>query len=198
MYIPSEDSYFIGSKIERYKGKNALEIGTGSGLLLEILSKNFETVIGTDIHLGSLIYSSEKSSKKIMMVCCDVVSALCNIEYDLIVSNPPYLNSMTLNPDVAISGGISGIEVAIRFVNSSINLLAYTGKFVILLSDSADLGKFFAFLNSKNLSFTQIGSKKLFFEILYVVEISKKLESLANRENKNMGELINTRGNLWI
>jgi methylase of polypeptide subunit release factors len=192
LYIPSEDSYFIGSKIERYKGKNALEIGTGSGLLLEILSKNFETVIGTDIHLGSLIYSSERSSKKIMMVCCDVVSALRNIEFDLIVSNPPYLNSVTLNPDVAVCGGISGIEVPIRFINSSINLLSYTGKFVILLSDSADFRKFFAFLYSKNLSFTQIGSKKLFFEKLYVVEIRKKIESLAIRENNNKRGLINT------
>ena len=174
MYIPSEDSYFISSTIERYKGKNALEIGTGSGFLLEILSKNFETVIGTDIHLASLIYASKRSSKKIMMVCCDVIPAFCNLEFDLIVSNPPYLNSMTSNPDAAICGGVSGIEVTIRFVNSSINLLSLMGKFVVLLSDSVDLTKFFSFLNSKNLNFVQIGSKKLFFETLYVVEITKK------------------------
>src|SRR5262245_58881219 len=146
----------MGSTIKRYKGKNALESGTGSGLLLELLSKNFQTVVGTDIHLASLIYASKRSGKKIMMVCCDVVSALCNLEFDLIVSNPPYLNSMTLNPDTAICGGIYGIEVTIRFVNSSINLLSHMGKFVVLLSDSADLTKFFAFLHSKHLNFVQI------------------------------------------
>ena len=172
MYIPSDDSFFIANAIKGYKGKNALEIGVGSGLLLEILLRNFETVMGTDIHLGSLIYSSRRLDKKIMILCCDAASALNNVEFDLIVSNPPYLHSLDLTPDLAVCGGSSGVEVPIRFVNSSIDMLSCSGKAVILLSDCADLKKFYGFLISKKLKFKQIGSKRLFFEKLLIVEIT--------------------------
>ena len=38
-YPPSEDTFFLDENIENEKGKNALDIGSGSGYLTKLLRK---------------------------------------------------------------------------------------------------------------------------------------------------------------
>ncbi len=66
-YAPAEDTYFLEDNLVNEKGKNALDIGTGSGYLTRTLSQNFSQVIGTDIDFNSLINQSKKikSSKRL-------------------------------------------------------------------------------------------------------------------------------------
>jgi len=40
-YPPSEDTFFLADNIEDEKGISALDIGTGSGFLADLLSKIF-------------------------------------------------------------------------------------------------------------------------------------------------------------
>ena len=69
--LPSDDSFQLARSIKCYRGKSALEIGVGSGIVLKVLRENFKIVAGTDIDFASLIYCKENLSKEIMVACCD-------------------------------------------------------------------------------------------------------------------------------
>jgi release factor glutamine methyltransferase len=93
MYTPSDDTFLLADCIRQYYGGRALEIGVGSGLLLNILEKNFAYVAGSDIDLQALQHCKQQktTSANVLLVCCDAGSAFGIGKFDLIVSNPPYL-----------------------------------------------------------------------------------------------------------
>jgi release factor glutamine methyltransferase len=93
MYAPSDDTFLLADCIRQYSGRRALEIGVGSGLLLDILEKNFAYVAGSDIDLQALQHCKQQKipSAHVLLVCCDAGSAFGTGKFDLIVSNPPYL-----------------------------------------------------------------------------------------------------------
>ena len=62
-------------------------------------------------------------------------------KYDLVISNPPYINSVDLNrlddevkfyePKLALYGGITGFEEIKKFIKRSYKILKYNGKLII-------------------------------------------------------------------
>ncbi|MFB5609574.1 MAG: methyltransferase domain-containing protein, partial [Nitrosarchaeum sp.] len=86
-YPPSEDTFFVADYLEKEKGLAALDVGSGSGYLTKLLSKNFTFVVGTDINF--VVLKNQTYSTK-NLVCCNGSDAL-NLEFDLIVCNLPYL-----------------------------------------------------------------------------------------------------------
>jgi release factor glutamine methyltransferase len=172
MYIPSEDSFFLAEYAKHYCGDFALEIGAGSGIILNALSQNFNTVVGTDIDYRSLHYYKNNLPKNTMLLCCDAASAV-SIKFDFIVSNPPYLPDLNkTNHDSTIDGGPTGIEYTLHFVRSAISVLQRQGKMLTItssLSFTSELDKLIIELNLKK---RIIKERKIFFETLSLVEIS--------------------------
>ena len=176
-YIPSDDTFLLADCIRQYSGRWALEIGVGSGLLLSILEKNFDYVAGSDIDLRALQYSKQRSSKRVLLVCCDAASAFfcCTGKFDLIVSNPPYLPDDYHVRDLTVHGGPKGIETTIHFVNSALPLLARDGKMLLVISshsDSSALDNVVEKNNKKKLHKKVVGEKRLFYETLSIVQLS--------------------------
>lgn len=172
-YQPSDDTYLMLDSLARYRGKSALEIGVGSGIILNELCKRFSVVVGTDIDPDTLSFCNQSNGMEAELVCCDGVKALASSQkYDLIVSNPPYLpfddNDIC---DRTICGGITGSEIAIEFIKSAINLLSYHGAILILLSTLSNLPQFYKEVASLGVFRRTISKKKLFFESLSVEEI---------------------------
>lgn len=174
MYIPAEDSYLLVETVERYSGKKVLEVGVGSGIITKELSKNFEVVIGTDSNLDPVIFAKGSLSRKTHLICCNMCDTIRS-KFDLIVSNPPYLRDLRIDheKDTTIDGGSSGIEWSIRFLKVAASLLKRSGKILILASSMSDLQNLHYFLSISGLKFKQVNKKKLFFEILLVLEITK-------------------------
>lgn len=172
MYLPSDDSFFLSNICNNYHGQFALEIGTSSGTIFRELSKNFSIVIGTDIDFNSL-KQSLMMSKNDRLICCDAATALHNIKFDLIVSNPPYLPNAMNHTDKTVDGGPEGIEVSIHFLTSAIDKLNYNGKILILVSSLSDKGKLEQFISKNNLTKKQIAQNDLFYETLQIIELSK-------------------------
>lgn len=172
MYLPSEDSFLLAKAVKGYTGKSALEIGVGSGVVLQVLHENFQIVAGTDIDFASLKYCKENLSNDIMLACCDAASTFRH-KFDLIVTNPPYLpledNEMK---DSAIHGNSDGIETTLNFVESAIPVLADNGKMLIIISSLSNDTKIDEFLVQMKLKRRTISKKKLFFERLTTLEIS--------------------------
>ncbi len=176
MYTPSDDTFLLADSLRQYNGWRALEIGVGSGLLLNILEENFIYVVGSDIDLRSLQHCKQQraSSSNVLLVCCDAGSAFGSNKFDLIVSNPPYLpNDEDSNMvDPTVYGGPAGIEATVHFVNSALPLLAKDGKMLVVISSLADASNFERMIVKNNIQKKIVKEKRLFYETLSVVELS--------------------------
>jgi release factor glutamine methyltransferase len=177
MYAPSDDTFLLADCIRQYSGRRALEIGVGSGLLLDILEKNFAYVAGSDIDLQALQHCKQQKipSAHVLLVCCDAGSAFGTGKFDLIVSNPPYLpndddNNNILDPTV--HGGPTGIEVTVHFINSALPLLAGDGKLLIVISSFANSSALDKVILENNMHKKVVKEKRLFYETLSIVELS--------------------------
>jgi len=177
MYAPSDDTFLLADCIRQYSGRRALEIGVGSGLLLDILEKNFAYVAGSDIDLQALQHCKQQKipSAHVLLVCCDAGSAFGIGKFDLIVSNPPYLpndndNNNILDPTV--HGGPTGIEVTVHFINSALPLLAGDGKLLIVISSFANSSALDKVVLENNMRKKVVKEKRLFYETLSIVELS--------------------------
>ncbi len=176
MYAPSDDTFLLADCIRQYKGRRALEIGIGSGLLLDILEKNFAFVAGSDIDLRALQHCKQKkaSSADLLLVCCDAASAFGIGKFDLIISNPPYLpNDEEENIlDPTVHGGPTGIEATVHFINSALPLLAADGKLLIVISSFANSSALDKVVLENNMHKKIVKEKRLFYETLSIIELS--------------------------
>ena len=167
-YPPSEDTYFLEDNLVNEKGQYALDIGTGSGYLTRILSRNFLQVIGTDIDFYSLTNQNKKAKNRI---CCDAAEALC-CKFDLIICNMPYLQSDEIL-DRKVDGGKEGVEVPLKIIKSSIPCLNDSGKMLFVTSSLSNYEKLIEESEKLGLDCRIVARKKLFFEELLIVEAKR-------------------------
>ena len=167
--------YLLAEAVKEYSGKRALEIGVGSGIVLEELQKNFELVVGTDLQLQSLRYARLNIlSRNILTICCNM-GAPIRSKFDLIVSNPPYLPdlSVKIQKDLPVDGGLTGIEWSIKFLELSLPKLEPTGKILLLLSSFSNIEKLEFFVQKRKFAKKKVNQRKLFYETIKVFELSR-------------------------
>ena len=164
-YPPSEDTFFIVDNIENEKGNFALDVGSGSGYLTQLLCKNFSFVVGTDINFNVLKNQTYKTNN---IVCCNGSDAL-KIKFDFIVCNLPYLATDTII-DIATDGGEEGFEIPKKIFDSVINNMAENGKFIFITSSLSNYQKLIEYAQKLGLKTRIMAKKKLFFEELILVE----------------------------
>ncbi len=124
--------------------KNILDIGTGSGCIAISLIKERPNLRITAIDKSKkAIKVAEKNAemhqvgKKVNFINIDV-DKYCSNKYDYIISNPPYIKNseflsldkdVKLNePNLALSGGSSGLEILFKIINRCKILLKFNGK----------------------------------------------------------------------
>ena len=146
-------------------GRAALDVGTGSGYLANILQERFETVVATDIDLGVLAGQTYPAR---MRVCCHGASALRG-PFDLAVCNPPYLDADPV-VDAATDGGPGGFEVPASMIRTAAPLLRPGGKLLFVSSSLSDYGRLVGLCSKLGMSASVARRKRLFFEELVVVE----------------------------
>ena len=167
-YSPSEDTIFFANYIEDEKGNNALDIGTGSDYLAQVLLANFNHVVATDIS-----YNSIKKAHAVIdnCVCCNAADALC-IDFDLVICNMPYLPSDEI-VDETVDGLHEGLEVPCRIIKAAKNVLKKNGKMIFLTSSLANYKKLLKLTESLGFQVKIVATKKIFFEELILVEAIK-------------------------
>ena len=167
-YKPAEDTLFISDYLKNEKGTSALDIGTGSGFLAQVLSENFKLVMATDID-----FSASKKAHEVIenCVCCNAADAV-NKNFDLIVCNLPYLPSNELL-DPTVDGLKEGVEIPYVIIKSASQRIRKGGKLVILTSSLANHTKLIEIIKSQGFDVRVAGKKKLFFEELILLECIK-------------------------
>lgn len=169
VYQPSEDTSTLARALRGYGGESCLELGFGSGAILQALVPRFRMVVGTDI---LSVAQAAFAKGEVEVVLADRATCFRNMSFDLVTFNPPYLPSENVQ-DTAVDGGKGGIEVPISFLREALRVVKPNGKVVLLLSDEGDIEGFREFCESEGLVVRQVASAGVFFENLLVFEISR-------------------------
>ena len=149
--IPRPDTELIIEqilKLTKHKSKiNILDIGVGSGCILLTILKERKNFYGTGIDISKkCINISNKNAKNLKVELRTRfyktdVDKFDQGKYDLIVSNPPYINKYILKylekdvinfePKLALDGGIDGLSEIRKVIKKSSELIKKNGKFIL-------------------------------------------------------------------
>jgi release factor glutamine methyltransferase len=149
--IPRPDTELIIEQIlslTKNKNKmNILDIGVGSGCILLTILKERKNFYGTGIDISKNCLNISKINAKNLNV--DVrtkfyksdVDKFTQGKYDLIVSNPPYIDKYNLRylekdvvnfePKLALDGGLDGLSEIRKVIKKSSELIKKNGKFIL-------------------------------------------------------------------
>ena len=147
--IPRPDSEHLVEQtlriIKKNQSKRILDVGVGSGCLsISILKERiFCKCDAIDLSKNALKLAEinanlHQLSHRIKFYKRDVDN-FYNDKYDLIISNPPYINkhkikyldSIIYEPRIALDGGLDGLEVIRKVISKSKYLLKINGKLIL-------------------------------------------------------------------
>ena len=149
--IPRPDSELIIEQVLKIYSKDVqlqiLDIGTGSGCILLSILKERSNFYGTGIDISKKSINVSKFNAKQLNLTNRVkffhssVDNFNNGKYDMIVSNPPYIEQLSLKylekdvvnfePKLALSGGFDGFSKIRKVINKTNNLIKKNGKFIL-------------------------------------------------------------------
>ncbi len=144
-----ETELLVENLIKNYKNKNIslLDVGTGSGcIIISLLSElSKSNGVGIDISSSALKIAKKnamlhKVENKIKFYNKSIVN-LYNCKFDLIVSNPPYIDTKNIKnldddikkyePLIALNGGNDGLDVIKKVIYKAKEILKINGKLAI-------------------------------------------------------------------
>ena len=149
--IPRPDSEIIieeALKIMERKDKGfILDIGTGSGCLVISLAKERQNFFYSAIDISKKAIKVAKINAKMHQLENRIkfyqscVDNFFKGKYDLIISNPPYINKLKLKnldkdifgfePLIALEGGLDGSSILNKVIKKSSSLLKVGGKLIL-------------------------------------------------------------------
>ena len=149
--IPRPDSELIIEQVLKIYSKDdqlqILDIGTGSGCILLSILKERSNFYGTGIDISKKSINVSKFNAKQLNLTNRVkffhssVDNFNNGKYDIIVSNPPYIEQLSLKylerdvvnfePKLALSGGFDGFSKIKKVINKASILIKKNGKFIL-------------------------------------------------------------------
>jgi release factor glutamine methyltransferase len=149
--IPRPDTELIVEQVLKIYSNDAklqvLDIGTGSGCILLSILKERPNVNGTGIDISKKSINVSKFNAKQLNLTNRVKffhSSVDNFKigkYDLIVSNPPYIELLNLKylekdivnfePKLALSGGLDGFSKIRKVINRAKTLIKKNGKLIL-------------------------------------------------------------------
>ena len=149
--IPRPDTELIIEEVLKIYSKNThlqvLDIGTGSGCILLSILNERKYFHGTGIDISKKSINVSKFNAKKLNLENRVKffhSSVDNFtlgKYDLIVSNPPYIELVNLKylekdivnfePKLALSGGFDGFSKIRKVINKANYLIKKNGKFIL-------------------------------------------------------------------
>ena len=149
--IPRPDTEILIEEILCNSTKNqklsVLDIGTGSGCIIVSILKDRPNFKGTAIDICRKALNVAKYNAKIHQLENRIKFYKSSVDnffkgkYDLIISNPPYINQFYLKylekdvigfePNLALKGGIDGFTIIERVIKKSSRLLKIGGKLIL-------------------------------------------------------------------
>lgn len=134
------------------EGLRILDLCTGSGCIAIATAYAFEnaTIDAVDISFDALAVceinvDSHQLAERVYPIQSDLFSALNNMRYDLIVTNPPYVDSEDMEdlpdefkhePKLGLSSGLDGLDITRRILKEAKHHLTENGILVCEVGNS--------------------------------------------------------------
>ena len=142
--IPRSDTEILVEEvINIYKNEHVkiLDMCTGSGCIAISLKKYIQNseVYGIDISMEALKVAqinAKNNNVDVKFKCSDMFADIKNKDFDVIVSNPPYIKTQVINtldkevknePIIALDGGDDGLYFYKKIINEAFNFLSDNG-----------------------------------------------------------------------
>ena len=142
--IPRSDTEILVEEvINTYKNEHVkiLDMCTGSGCIAISLKKYMQNseVYGIDISKEALKVAQKNAKNNnvdVKFECSDMFADIQDKDFDVIVSNPPYIRTQVINtlakevknePIIALDGGEDGLYFYKKIINEAFNFLADNG-----------------------------------------------------------------------
>ena len=177
--IPQPDTEILVEEIiEKYKNKDCkiLDLCTGSGAIGIALAKYIENakIFATDISMKALQVAKLNAEKnlvhrKMEFIQSDMFENIKEKEFDIIVSNPPYIKTNVIDtldiqvknePHIALDGGLDGLDFYKIIIENSYKYIKKDGR--LFLEIGYDQKDDVINLLNKNMHYYDIYSKKDF------------------------------------
>ena len=149
--IPRPDTEIIIEQVLKIYSKKsqlqALDIGTGSGCILLSIIKERPNFYGTGIDISKKSIKVSKINAKQLNLTNRVKFIHSSVDnfnigkYDLVVSNPPYIELLSLKylekdivsfePKLALNGGFDGFSKIRKVITKTSTLIKKKGKFIL-------------------------------------------------------------------
>ena len=145
--IPRPDTEILVEEVIKIANKKnkpiILDLCTGSGAIAISIAKNIKNVqiIASDISEKALEVAMKNAkmnevNNKIEFIKSDLFDNIKKIKFDIIVTNPPYIKTEEIKklsedvkkePNIALDGGIDGLDFYKKIINQSYEYLKYEG-----------------------------------------------------------------------
>ena len=135
------------------KPRRVLELCTGSGCLAIMLADAFVHArvdavdLSTDaLDVARINVDEYEMSERINLIQSDLYKAIPDRKYDLIVTNPPYVNSSSMKklppeylhePQIALAGGDDGMDLVRKIVAEAGQYLNDSGLLIVEIGNEA-------------------------------------------------------------
>ncbi len=152
VYEPSDDSYALLEALEDVRGRGiAIDIGCGTGILSIALARKGFLTICVDISPCAAYCARETMSVNevdnlVDVVQCDSGSCMRSGVAKVVIFNPPYLPvSDSVNGATSWSGGVGGVEIALKFLRDAVRICGDDCRILFVVSS---LQKFEVLVNA--------------------------------------------------
>jgi release factor glutamine methyltransferase len=178
VYEPAEDTFLFAENLQVERRDHILEIGTGTGLIAIIVSRQCRTVTATDVNPQAIdcavknIITNKAYNVKLKQG--DLFEPVQNEKFDLILFNTPYLPTSEEEMvddelDAAWDGGEDGRKVIDQFLEGVKDHLNPGGRVQLVQSSLSDIDKTIAKLKEIGLEASVTAREKCFFEEIVVI-----------------------------
>ncbi|MCO6040525.1 HemK2/MTQ2 family protein methyltransferase [Thermococcus alcaliphilus] len=173
VYEPAEDTFLLAESLKVKEGDVALDVGTGTGIIVLLMAKKAKFVLGVDINPLAVELAKENARLNgITNVEFRQSDLFENVEgkFDIITFNAPYLPGEPEEPiDLALVGGESGREVLDRFLEGFPHYLKENGVVQIVQSSITGIEETLKKLESKGFIAEITAKERYFFEDIVVI-----------------------------
>ena len=171
--IPRPETEFLVDEtlkiISNYQKKRLLEIGIGSGCIITSILKDRKNCYATGIDCCEKALKIAKTNVKLHQIENRIKIFKSDVDnfntgkYDLIISNPPYIDKHQLKylgvsefePCKALNGGVNGTEILRKVIIKASQLLKTNGKLIIEIGSNQKY-KVINLLNNSNFFINKI------------------------------------------
>ena len=152
-----ETELLVEDLIKIYKNKNIslLDVGTGSGCIIISLLSELSNSKGVGIDISSRALKIAKNNALLHKVENKIkfynksIIKLFNCKFDLIVSNPPYIDTKNIKnldddikkyePLIALNGGNDGLDVIKKVIYKAKEILKINGRLAIEIGNGQSI-----------------------------------------------------------